>query len=116
LAFIDVCSIGGNSNWSQRSLAVMLLPICGSSPFGTEISQLKRLLAEKVQEVDLFKGVLQRIEARRRNSESTGATASTTKVREVMSTVKPEPERVLKSVICIGARIFPQCNTFLMTA
>ena len=46
---------------------------------GKEISQLKRLLAEKVQEVDFFKGALQRIEARRRNSESTGATASTTK-------------------------------------
>ena len=46
---------------------------------GKEISQLKRLLAEKVLEVDFFKGALQRIEARRRNSESTGATASTTR-------------------------------------
>src|SRR3954465_10166480 len=46
---------------------------------GKEVSQLKRLLAEKVQEVDFFKGALQKVEARRRKNESTGATASTTK-------------------------------------
>jgi transposase-like protein len=44
-----------------------------------EISQLNRLLAEKVQEIDFFKGALQKVEARRRKSESTGARASTTK-------------------------------------
>jgi transposase-like protein len=44
-----------------------------------EISQLKRLLAEKIQEIDFFRGALQKVEARRRNSESTGARASTTK-------------------------------------
>ncbi len=44
-----------------------------------EISQLKRLLAEKVQELDFFRGALQKVEARRRKRESTGATASTTK-------------------------------------
>jgi transposase-like protein len=44
-----------------------------------EICQLKRLLAEKVQEVDFFKGALQKVEARRRSKQSTGATASTTK-------------------------------------
>jgi transposase-like protein len=44
-----------------------------------EICQLKRLLAEKVQEVDFFKGALQKVEARRQNNESTGARASTTK-------------------------------------
>lgn len=44
-----------------------------------EISQLKRLLAEKVQEIDFFKGALQKVEARRRQSESAGARASTTK-------------------------------------
>lgn len=44
-----------------------------------EISQLKRLLAEKVQEVDFLKGALQRIEARRRSNEESGARASTTK-------------------------------------
>jgi transposase-like protein len=46
---------------------------------GKEISQLKRLLAEKIQEVDFFKGALQKVEARRRSNESTGARASTTK-------------------------------------
>jgi transposase-like protein len=44
-----------------------------------EIFQLKRLLAEKVQEVDFFKGALQKVEARRQNNANTGATASTTK-------------------------------------
>jgi hypothetical protein len=47
--------------------------------FAKEISQLKRLLAEKVQEVDFFKGALQKVEARRRQSENAGARASTTK-------------------------------------
>jgi len=46
---------------------------------GKEIIQLKRLLAEKVQEVDFFKGALQKVEARRRKNESIGARASTTK-------------------------------------
>jgi transposase len=44
-----------------------------------EICHLKRLLAEKVLEVDFFKGALQKVEARRRNKETTGATASTTR-------------------------------------
>jgi len=42
-----------------------------------EIGQLKRLLAEKTLEVDFFKGALQKIEARRRNSKGSGETAST---------------------------------------
>src|SRR5262249_49898918 len=44
-----------------------------------EICQLKRLLGENTQEIDFFKGALQKVEARRRNSESAGARASTTK-------------------------------------
>jgi transposase-like protein len=44
-----------------------------------EICQLKRLLGEKVQEVDFFKGALQKVEARRRKKENIGARASTTK-------------------------------------
>ena len=44
-----------------------------------EICQLRRLLGEKTQEIDFFKGALQKVETRRRNSESTGARASTTK-------------------------------------
>ena len=44
-----------------------------------EINQLKRLLAEKTQELDFFRGALQKIEARRRKQSGTGATASTTR-------------------------------------
>jgi hypothetical protein len=38
---------------------------------------LKRLLAEKVLEVDFFKGALQKVEARRQRSGGSGGTAST---------------------------------------
>jgi transposase len=44
-----------------------------------EVSQLKRALAEKTLELDFFKGALQKVEARRRQSGDTGAKASTTK-------------------------------------
>ena len=44
-----------------------------------ENHQLKRSLAEKVLEVDFFKGALQKVEARRRNSGSSGETASSSK-------------------------------------
>jgi transposase len=44
-----------------------------------EISQLKRVLAEKTLELDFFKGALQKVEARRRNSGIAGEKASTTK-------------------------------------
>ena len=43
-----------------------------------EVSQLKRVLADKTVELDFFKGALQKVEARRRNSSSSGAKASTT--------------------------------------
>ena len=43
-----------------------------------EISDLKRLLAEKTMEVDFFKGALQKIEARHRESSGIGEQASTT--------------------------------------
>jgi transposase-like protein len=42
-----------------------------------EVSRLKRVLAEKVMEVDFFKGALQQVEARRRQSGTAGARAST---------------------------------------
>jgi transposase-like protein len=42
-----------------------------------EISHLKRVLAEKVLEVDFFKGALQHVEARRQRSGTTGTRAST---------------------------------------
>jgi transposase-like protein len=56
----------------------------GEGPPGTsreatlrkEMSQLKRVLAEKVLEADFFKGALHNVEARRRRSGTTGARAS----------------------------------------
>ena len=44
-----------------------------------EVNQLKRVLAEKTLELDFFKGALQKIEARRQQSDGSGAKASTTK-------------------------------------
>ncbi len=41
------------------------------------VSQLKRVLAEKVLEVDFFTGALQQVEARRQQSGTAGARAST---------------------------------------
>ena len=42
-----------------------------------EVSRLKRVLAEKVLEVDFFKGALHTVEARRQRSGIAGAQAST---------------------------------------
>lgn len=42
-----------------------------------EVSRLKRVLAEKVLEVDVFKGALHTVEARRQRSGKAGAQAST---------------------------------------
>lgn len=44
-----------------------------------EVSQLKRVLAEKTLELDFFKGALQKVEARRQQQDGSGAKASTTK-------------------------------------
>lgn len=44
-----------------------------------EVSQLKRVLADKTLEVDFFKGALQKVAARRQRSDVSGGTASTTK-------------------------------------
>jgi transposase-like protein len=44
-----------------------------------EVSQLKRLLADKAMEVDFFRGALQKVEARRQRKGSSGEKASTTK-------------------------------------
>ena len=46
-----------------------------------EVSRLKRVLAEKVLEVDFFKGALQHVEARRQRSGKAGAPASTPRSR-----------------------------------
>jgi transposase-like protein len=58
---------------------------CGEGPPATsreatlrkEVSQLKRVLAEKVLEVDFFKGALHSVEARRQRNGTAGAQAST---------------------------------------
>ena len=47
-----------------------------------EVSQLKRLLAEKTVELDFFKGALQKVAARRQKHGITGEKASTTKSGE----------------------------------
>ena len=44
-----------------------------------EVSRLKRVLAEKVLEVDFFEGALHKVEARRPRSDKAGARASTTR-------------------------------------
>jgi transposase-like protein len=44
-----------------------------------EVSRLKRVLAEKVLEVDFFTGALHNVEARRQRSGKAGAQASTTR-------------------------------------
>jgi transposase-like protein len=44
-----------------------------------EVRQLRDSLARKVMEADFLRGALRRVEARRQNSESTGATVSTRK-------------------------------------
>jgi transposase-like protein len=44
-----------------------------------EVSQLKRVLADKTVELDFFKGALQKVEARRQQSGDSGGKASTTK-------------------------------------
>jgi len=52
------------------------------SPIGglrKQVGELKRVLAEKILEVDFFKGALQKIEARRQGSSGSGETASMTR-------------------------------------
>ena len=45
----------------------------------TEVSKLKRVLADKTVEVDFFKGALQKVGARRQRRGDSGEKASTTK-------------------------------------
>src|SRR5215469_12169686 len=42
-----------------------------------QVTQLKRLVADKTLEADFFKGALQKVEARRQSRSKTGGTAST---------------------------------------
>ena len=47
-----------------------------------ELSETKRVLADKTLELDFFKSALQKVEARRQQRDVTGAKASTTKSRK----------------------------------
>jgi transposase-like protein len=56
-------------------------PATGSSPQATlrrKVHQLKRVLVDKILEVDFFKGALHKVEARRQQSGLSGGKASTT--------------------------------------
>jgi transposase len=44
-----------------------------------EVSRLKRVLADKTLELDFFRGALQKVEERRRQSKSSGGKTSTTR-------------------------------------
>ena len=44
-----------------------------------QVGQFKRLVADKTLEADFFKGALQKVEARRQRSSSSGEPTSTTK-------------------------------------
>jgi transposase-like protein len=50
----------------------------GERELRKEIRELKRVLGEKVLEVDFFRGALQKVEARRQSSGGCGEKASTT--------------------------------------
>jgi transposase len=54
-------------------------PSTHEGSYRKQVQQLKRLLGEKVMEVDFLKGALQKVEARRRANNGSGETASTTK-------------------------------------
>jgi transposase-like protein len=54
-------------------------PSTHTASYRREIQKLKRLLAEKTMEVDLFKGALQKVEARRQKHGDSGETASTSR-------------------------------------
>jgi len=54
-------------------------PSTHEASYRKQAQQLKRLLAEKMLEVDFFKGALQKVEARRQRRGDSGEMASTTK-------------------------------------
>ena len=57
-------------------------PVSRETKLEAEIQRLKQSLANRTLEVDFFKGALQKVEARRRNSGNSGARAFTTKSGE----------------------------------
>lgn len=59
--------------------AARAVPETREAKLEKEVNRLKRALAEKTLEIDFFKGALQRIEARRQRSATSGEKTSTTK-------------------------------------
>ena len=57
-------------------------PVPREKRLENEIQRLKQSLADRSLEVDFFRGALQKVEARRRQSGATGARASTTRSGE----------------------------------
>jgi hypothetical protein len=71
--------------WKDRQLGrekKVREPVPREKKLEAEIQQLKQSLANRTLEVDFFKGALQKVETRRRNSGDSGARASTTKSGE----------------------------------
>ena len=76
-------------NWERKlkGAPVERKPQVGEAPPPTqaeealreEVKQLREALGKRALEVEFFRGALQRIEARRRNSEESGGMASTRK-------------------------------------
>jgi transposase-like protein len=54
-------------------------PASREATLSREVQELKQLLADKVREVDFFRGALQKVEARRQSSGKAGGPASTPK-------------------------------------
>jgi len=54
-------------------------PSTHTASYRKEIQKLKQLLAEKIMEVDFFKGALQKVEARYQKRGDSGEMASTSK-------------------------------------
>jgi transposase len=54
-------------------------PSTHEGSYRKQVQQLKRLLGEKVMEVDFLKGALQKVEARRRSGNRSGETASSSR-------------------------------------
>lgn len=64
-------------NWSRWTAGGKAPANAHEATLRKEVSQLKRVLAEKVLEADFFKGALHTVEARRQRSGKAGAQAST---------------------------------------
>jgi transposase-like protein len=71
--------------WRERFAPIDEEPAIGEATPVTlrrKLQQLKRVVVDKTLEVDFFKGALQKVEARRQRTGSSGATASTTRSRK----------------------------------